>query len=57
MGETRHPRASTWLASLNNLGVVAFNRGDLATAEELHRRVLPIREKLAPGSLDVAATP
>ena len=35
---------------------MAFDRGDLAAAEEFYRRSLAIREKLAPESLDVAAS-
>jgi Flp pilus assembly protein TadD len=33
--------------SLNNLGIIADTRGDLAEAERLHRESLPIRERLA----------
>jgi CHAT domain-containing protein/Tfp pilus assembly protein PilF len=43
-------------ASLNNLGIVADDRGDLAAAEGFFRKALAIREKLAPGSLAVAAS-
>ena len=41
-------------ASLNNLGIVARDRGELATAEAYYKRALAIKEKLAPDSLDVA---
>ena len=39
---------------LNSLGVEAWERGDLAKAEQYHRQALEIRQKLAPGSLDLA---
>ena len=43
--------------SLNNLGVVAHLRGELATAEAYYTRALAIKEKLAPDSLTVADGP
>ena len=55
-GRNWRPTASIVAASLNNLGNVAWNRGDLATAEAYHKRALAIREKLAPDSLDVASS-
>jgi Tfp pilus assembly protein PilF len=42
--------------TLNNLGNVAANRGDLARAEQLYQQALAIYEKLAPNSLEVART-
>ncbi len=36
------------------MGTVSRIRGNLAKAEEYHRQALEIRQKLAPGSLDVA---
>jgi tetratricopeptide (TPR) repeat protein len=42
--------------TLNNLGNVAANRGDLARAEQLYQQALAIDEKLAPNSLQVAGT-
>ncbi len=42
--------------SLNDLGVLAFYRGDLARATELLQRALEISQELAPGSLTVAAS-
>jgi Tfp pilus assembly protein PilF len=42
--------------TLHNLGNVAYNRGDLARAEQLYQQALAIREKLAPNSLQVAST-
>jgi Tfp pilus assembly protein PilF len=42
--------------SLNNLGSVAYSRGDLGTAEAYHKRDLAITEKLSPDSLDLAAS-
>jgi CHAT domain-containing protein/Tfp pilus assembly protein PilF len=48
---------SGWQAlSLNNLGNVACNRGDLDVAQDFYLRSLKIRERLAPGSLDVATS-
>jgi CHAT domain-containing protein/Tfp pilus assembly protein PilF len=43
-------------ANLSDLGMVAYRRGDLVSAEELYRRSLAIREKLVPNSLDLAAS-
>ena len=40
--------------SLDNLGSVAFNRGDPAQAQDFYTRALEIRERLAPHSLEVA---
>jgi CHAT domain-containing protein/Tfp pilus assembly protein PilF len=46
-----------WSArDLLGLGNVALDRGDLASAEDCYRRALTIRERLAPDSLDVAAS-
>jgi tetratricopeptide (TPR) repeat protein len=43
-------------STLNNLGNVAYSRGDLARAEQYYQQALAIFEKLAPNSLDVATT-
>jgi Tfp pilus assembly protein PilF len=43
-------------ASLNSLGNLALDQGDLTTAQELHQQALALREKLAPNSFDVAAS-
>jgi tetratricopeptide (TPR) repeat protein len=43
-------------ASLNNLGEVARNQGDLTWAREYHLQALEIQKTKAPGSLDVAAS-
>jgi tetratricopeptide (TPR) repeat protein len=43
-------------STLNNLGNVAYSRGDLARAEQYYQQALAIYEKLAPNSLDVAGT-
>jgi CHAT domain-containing protein/Tfp pilus assembly protein PilF len=40
--------------SLNNLGLIAWQRGDLAQAEDYQLKALAIREKLAPGGIQVA---
>jgi CHAT domain-containing protein/Tfp pilus assembly protein PilF len=42
--------------SLNNLGIVAQERGDLAKAEQYHRQALEIQEQLAPRSLAVTTS-
>jgi CHAT domain-containing protein/Tfp pilus assembly protein PilF len=42
--------------SLDRLGSVALDGGDLAKAEEFHRQSLKIRKRLVPGSLDVATS-
>jgi CHAT domain-containing protein/tetratricopeptide (TPR) repeat protein len=42
--------------NLNSLGLVARDRGDLRAAREYHERALTIREKLVPGSRDVAGS-
>jgi Tfp pilus assembly protein PilF len=42
--------------TLNNLGNVALDRGDLAAAERYYQQALAIYEKLAPNSLQVADT-
>jgi CHAT domain-containing protein/Tfp pilus assembly protein PilF len=42
--------------TLNNLGGVACMRGDPAAGESFFRRALTIRERIAPGSIDVATT-
>lgn len=42
--------------SLNNIGLMAYYRGNLEKAEIFHKRALEIREKLAPDSLDVASS-
>jgi CHAT domain-containing protein/tetratricopeptide (TPR) repeat protein len=41
--------------AIAGLGSVAWNRGDLAAAESNHQRALVLAERLAPGSLEVAA--
>jgi len=41
---------------LNHLGIVAWYQGQLSLAEPYFTRALAIREKLAPGSLDMAAS-
>ena len=48
------PNSLDVAASLNNLGNVALNRGDLTAAHDYHTRALAIRERLAPSSLAVA---
>jgi CHAT domain-containing protein/Tfp pilus assembly protein PilF len=45
--------ASSDLAAMGN---VALNRGDLSAARDYHTQALRIRERLAPDSLDVAAS-
>lgn len=40
--------------SLNSLGLVAIDRGDLTAAQDAFRRSMVIRERLAPRSLQVA---
>src|SRR5215469_5190428 len=40
--------------ALNDCGVAAWERGDLADAGRYHRQALEIRQKLAPNSLEVA---
>jgi len=46
-----------WQAgSLNNLGAVAWQQGDLPAAQDYFSRALSIRERLAPNSLEVAAS-
>lgn len=52
--EKAAPGSLAVAGSLNNLGVVARNRGDLAAAEGYLNRALAIQEKLAPGSSDEA---
>ncbi|MEM7353357.1 MAG: CHAT domain-containing tetratricopeptide repeat protein [Acidobacteriota bacterium] len=55
--ERRQARSPTSLAtakSLNDLGSLAMNRGDLKTAESYFRRALTLRERLAPLGLDTA---
>ncbi len=55
--EIRQASSSTSLGtarSLNNLGIVAWYRGDLASAADYFQRSLAIRERFAPQSLDVA---
>ncbi len=46
----------TEAASLNDLGILAENRGDLGRSEDYHQRALAIQQKLAPGSFAVAAS-
>ena len=41
---------------LNNLGTVAWLRGQFEVAAERHQQALEIRQELAPGSLDVATS-
>ena len=41
---------------MNNLGGLAHQRSDLDRAAEYHEASLQIRQELAPGSLDVAAS-
>ena len=41
-------------STLNNLALVAQQRGDLAKAQEYYERALEIRERLAPGGVGVA---
>jgi Tfp pilus assembly protein PilF len=48
------PNSLDVAGTLDNLGNVAYSRGDLARAEQLYQRALAIREKLAPNSLQVA---
>ena len=43
-------------ASLNNLGLLAADQGDFLRAGECYERALAIREKLAPGSLNLASS-
>jgi len=50
------PNSLQVATTLNNLGIVARNRGDLARAEQLYQQALAIFENLAPNSLDVAGT-
>ena len=46
-----------WLAAeLQGLGVVAYDRGDLATARDYFQRDLAIPQRLAPHSLDMASS-
>jgi CHAT domain-containing protein/Tfp pilus assembly protein PilF len=46
--------AGAW--DLSALGTIARRRGDLATTEDLYGKAYAIREKLAPGSLDLASS-
>jgi CHAT domain-containing protein/tetratricopeptide (TPR) repeat protein len=48
------PQGLDLAAVLNGLGVKAWERGELAKAEQCHRQALEIRQKLEPRSLDVA---
>ena len=50
------PGSTAVADSLNNLGFVAHDQGDLAKAKEYYERALAIREKLAPGSYHHAGT-
>lgn len=43
-------------ADLHELGLAAYTRGELAAAQDYHSQALAIRERLAPNSLDVAAS-
>lgn len=52
--EPEESLAAAW--DLSALGTLARRRGDLAATEALFNKVLGIREKLAPGSLDLAAS-
>ena len=56
MEEKLAPKSLGVSRRLNNLGLVAKDRGDLAAAEDFLRRSLTIKEKLVPNSLDVAST-
>jgi hypothetical protein len=46
----------SWRTSVNDLGLVSHDLGDLARAEEYDCQALAIREKLSPDSLGVAAS-
>lgn len=46
----------TEAASIDLLGVLAFNRGDLDQAGKYYQQALAIRQRLAPGSLAAAET-
>jgi CHAT domain-containing protein/Tfp pilus assembly protein PilF len=48
------PGGLDFARSLNNLGLAARARGDLAKAEEYYLRALAIEEELVPGGLEVA---
>src|ERR1017187_9748069 len=48
------PEALDGARKINDLGVKAWDRGDLAQAERCHRQALEIRRRLAPRSLDLA---
>jgi CHAT domain-containing protein/Tfp pilus assembly protein PilF len=50
------PNSLDVAGTLNDLGNVARNRGDLARAEQLYQQALAIFENLAPNSLQVATT-
>jgi CHAT domain-containing protein/Tfp pilus assembly protein PilF len=50
------PNSLDVAGTLNNLGIVAYSRGDLVHAEQLFQQALAICEKLAPNSLYVAGT-
>jgi len=50
------PESLAVAASLNNLGLVIHDRGDLGAAREYYQRALTIREDLAPESLDLAVS-
>lgn len=55
--EKTSPQGSLSLAAaLNDLGVLAWERGDLAQADDIFQRSLRIRQALAPGSLWLAQT-
>jgi len=55
--QTAWPQENLALAAvLNDLGVLASTRGDLAQAADHFQRSLRIRERLAPGSIWVAQT-
>jgi tetratricopeptide (TPR) repeat protein len=54
ISEKLAPNSLDVARTLNNLGTVACNRGDLAAAERYLQQALAIYEKLAPNSLQVA---
>ncbi len=54
--EQHIPNSLAVASSLNNLGIVAHDRGDLERAEGYLRRALALREALAPKSLLVASS-
>ncbi len=56
MRENLAPRSIDTSNSLNNLGNLALDRGEVDLAERYQQRALAIRQEVAPGGAEVAAT-